>query len=248
LEAVFNPTLNPTISPTTQCAINWTIQIKFKLIGYVSTDDNWQNSLKSQSLEAFKQTVVFLTDIQWNDAMWCILLSTMQFKSDINRRRVLLQNNIEIEQSFNYNDNLHDAYFGKTDDFNSTTFSLQYQRSLKILIERNKDIIEEIEEFELGEASPLVDGEGSNPTSSPTTQPSLIGLYVLLGVLPCCCLFVAIVLFVRKMKYDRDIRSIYEPPIHHYQQAMQDDDDATSTDIGIVDDEHDDNDDDRKLI
>lgn len=89
---------------------SWNIFIRFVLSSYNKQGNEWQNTLKTECLEGFVETILFeMDDYIWND-LWCASIEDME-----------IDENMAINIVFAVNEHLFVDYFEEY--FNVTSFS-----------------------------------------------------------------------------------------------------------------------------
>eukprot|EP01084_Bolivina_argentea_P009843 18366_1 len=215
--------LIPTIAPILRICKNWKLEISFNILKYIRMGE-WETILQALCVNAFKQTILSLSNIIiWND-MWCVNIEIkFEIESDDRRlRRMLLQsdleiktgNDIEIKGEFDVNNILYNDFFR---EYDSTEFKIEYMRILSELIGTNAD---GISDFELEEPFKI---DNRKPTYAPNALEIrdgdenrtliIIILFACFGSICCIVIGITCALFY---KYEKE----YESETYEMLQAV----------------------------
>ena len=155
-----------------------------------SYSNTLQSTLGSLLLQAFQQTIINLSQvIEW-DISWCSpnVDIAAHFTDTVNKR-LLLQDDINIDLTFYINNELYLDYFN---DYNVTRFIQQYQTmSSDLILERfsNVTLIVHVENVELGNQKIKSDPDTSS-SNEPNHYTLIFGL--ISGILLCLLVLICI--------------------------------------------------------
>ena len=201
------PTRTPTMGPTTNTACtDYTMQISFRLMQYLKVD-GWEDTLTTLSLQAFKQTIIDLSTMSWNNT-WCVNID-ITF-TELTNRRMLLQDQSDIDcyTTFIINELLFNDYFN---NYNQTAFMIGFHKALASRMGIDPS------DFQYLDVAQPVKIDPNTPRPTPLVYQKLnedsdktISIMIASIIFGICCFFVLLWLCKVYCNYEKETNKGYE--------------------------------------
>ncbi len=198
------PTSLPSVdnNPNDNC-LGWNIIIQFILIEYNETDIYWRDKLKNIFLNTFILTIKNKIKI-W-DNKYCCIIDEILFKILSNHRRLLLQNNIEINITFMINDILYSDSLSK---YNITEFAIDFKTNALNKLSNDINNIEQLnmlQPMNIITPSPINSNINGQRKQNESTIEKIIIVMIILGLLIICVFIAMINVLIRNIVRNQTI-------------------------------------------
>ena len=176
----------PDYNPDGDNCRGWQIRLSFTIFSYAAGDD-YETNLEELCLDAY----VFTIEIRlpWR-GRYCTRVGTITFRivgTNSNRRLLQDTNDIEVDVTFEVNNDLYEDYFNST-EYNSSVFAEEFKENLITeLIEEDPDNPVSIGEFTISD--PIISDETTEePEGGGKNDNAKIILISVLICLGFCCI------------------------------------------------------------